>query len=58
MFCNILHFLTIMGYYSVLIPMIDFKFNFMQTKFAMLAVSRPIACKFRQQVVDVISGKF
>ena len=52
MFCDILHFLTIMGYYSVLIPMIDFKFNFMQTKFAMLAVSRPIADKF-----DVLRGR-
>ena len=39
MFCNLLHFLTTMGYYSVLISMIDFKFNFRQTKFAMLAVT-------------------
>ena len=58
MFCNILHFLTIMGYYLVLISIIDFKFNFMQTKFAMLAVSTPIACRFRQQVADFISGNF
>ena len=38
--------------------MIDFKVNFMQTKFAMLAVSKPIVCRFRQQVVDFITGKF
>ena len=47
-----------MGYYLVLIPMIDFKFNLMQIKFARLAVSRPTACRFRHQVVDFISGKF
>ena len=47
-----------MGYYSVLIPMIDFKFKFVQNKFAMLAVSRPIACRLRQQVVGFVSGKF
>ena len=46
-----------MGYYSVLIPMIDFKFNFMQTKFAMLAVSRPIACRFgnREYILSVVN---
>ena len=41
MFCDILHFLIITGYYLILISMIDIKVNFMRTKFAMLAVSRP-----------------
>ena len=36
----IMYFLTIIGHYSVLISMTGFKFNDMQIKFAMLAVSR------------------
>ena len=41
MLCDILYFLTIIGYYSVLIFMIDFKFNPICTgedKFAPLSV--------------------
>ena len=37
---NKLVFESKLAYCSVLISMIDFKFNVMQTKFAMLAVSR------------------
>ena len=40
MFRNILYFLTVMGYCSVLISMIEFQFNAVQTKLAMLAISR------------------
>ena len=40
MFCDILYFLTIMVYYSVLISMIDFIFNSMQTKIALLALKQ------------------
>ena len=45
------------GYYSVLIPMIDSKFNLTQTKFAMLAVTRPIAWEFWNQVADFFPRK-
>ena len=41
--CNVLqylYFLTMMGFCSVLISMIDFEFHVMHTKFSILAVSR------------------
>ena len=58
MFCDILYFLTIMGYYSVLVSLIGFKFNVVQTKPAMLAVSRLSLKDFGKEVVELISGRF
>ena len=47
------------GYYSVLVSMIGFKFNVLQTKLAMLAINTVgLACKISVGGVELISGKF